>query len=275
MLVIIGLIIGGVLVGQDLVDAGTVRAQITQIEKYNQAVNTFYGKYDALPGDINSADATQYGLIARSGVRGLGDANGMLEGNNGSVIGAAVTSGELALFWADLTTTKLIEGNFTNPCCGSGLTSTVIYKYLPAARVGNGNFVYVYTGGSCCGGGWIADYKGNFFGISVLTSVTGGAWPISNPGLTVQQAYKIDTKIDDGFPQKGNVTAQYVNEALSFSFPQWAAGGGVAGASGTGATTGSPTTCYDNGGAAGLPQTYSITQNNGSGMNCALSFKFH
>ena len=62
VLVIIGLIVGGVLVGQNLIAAATVRAQITQIEKYNQAVNTFYGKYQALPGDMNVATASQYGF---------------------------------------------------------------------------------------------------------------------------------------------------------------------------------------------------------------------
>jgi prepilin-type N-terminal cleavage/methylation domain-containing protein len=45
VLVIIALIVGGVLVGKDLISAAYVRAQITQIERFNTAVNTFYGKY--------------------------------------------------------------------------------------------------------------------------------------------------------------------------------------------------------------------------------------
>jgi len=55
VLVIIGLIVGGILVGQDLIHAAEVPAQITQIEKYNQAVNTFRGKYGDLPGDRGPA----------------------------------------------------------------------------------------------------------------------------------------------------------------------------------------------------------------------------
>ena len=73
MLVIIGLIVGGVLVGQDLIRAAEVRATISQIEKYNTAVNTFRGKYDALPGDISNA--AQYGFVARAGTQGRGDGN--------------------------------------------------------------------------------------------------------------------------------------------------------------------------------------------------------
>ena len=33
-----------------------------------------------------------------------------------------------------------------------------------------------------------------------------------------------------------------------------------------------PLSCYD--GAAGLPEKYSLGQNNGTGLNCALSFQF-
>jgi hypothetical protein len=41
----------------------------------------------------------------------------------------------------------------------------------------------------------------------------------------------------------------------------------------TTATTGSSSSCYDNGNVAGAQQRYAITQSDGSGMNCALSFK--
>ena len=62
VLVIIGLIVGGVLVGQDLIRASEVRATITQIEKYNTAVNTFHAKFNAIPGDMSLVIATQFGF---------------------------------------------------------------------------------------------------------------------------------------------------------------------------------------------------------------------
>jgi prepilin-type N-terminal cleavage/methylation domain-containing protein len=65
VLVIIGLIVGGVLVGRDLISAAAVRAQVSQIEKYNTAVNTFRAKYGALPGDISATAAAQFGLTTR------------------------------------------------------------------------------------------------------------------------------------------------------------------------------------------------------------------
>jgi prepilin-type N-terminal cleavage/methylation domain-containing protein len=65
VLVIIGLIVGGVLVGQNLIAAAAVRAQISQIEKYQTAANAFRGKYGYLPGDIPNPYATQFGFQSR------------------------------------------------------------------------------------------------------------------------------------------------------------------------------------------------------------------
>jgi prepilin-type N-terminal cleavage/methylation domain-containing protein len=81
VLVIIGLIIGGGLVGRDLLNAATIRAQLSQIEKYNTAVNTFRGKYGYLPGDIPDPVASQYGFAARGPFPGEGDGNGIIQGN--------------------------------------------------------------------------------------------------------------------------------------------------------------------------------------------------
>src|SRR5665213_3308988 len=62
VLVIIGLIVGGILVGQDLIKAAEVRAQISQIEKYSSAVNTFRAKFAAIPGDMALITANQFGF---------------------------------------------------------------------------------------------------------------------------------------------------------------------------------------------------------------------
>jgi prepilin-type N-terminal cleavage/methylation domain-containing protein len=80
VMVIIGLIIGGVVVGRDLISAAGVRAQISQIEKYQAAVNTFRGKYGYLPGDIPNPVASQYGFYSRGTNTGQGDGNGLIEG---------------------------------------------------------------------------------------------------------------------------------------------------------------------------------------------------
>src|ERR1700759_2898335 len=81
VLVIIGLIVGGILVGQDLIKAAEVRAQISQIEKYNSAMNTFRAKFAAIPGDMPPAVANQFGFTTGTncvGTFGQRDGNGLL-----------------------------------------------------------------------------------------------------------------------------------------------------------------------------------------------------
>ena len=91
----------------------------------------------------------------------------------------------------------------------------------------------------------------------------------STPGLTVQQAYSIDKKLDDGLPITGNVVAAYLN---SNNF-MWGTTGLGNVPPPTGATAGSPTSCFDNGNSGGAQQQYSLSQNNGVGVNCPLSFR--
>src|ERR1700735_3876394 len=102
VLVIIGLIVGGVLVGQDLIRAAEIRATISQIEKYNTAVNTFRGKYNGIPGDLTYASATAFGLmpagsaLTNGGNAGLGDGNGLIDGGAANTVAFV---GEPVMFW--------------------------------------------------------------------------------------------------------------------------------------------------------------------------------
>jgi hypothetical protein len=58
VLVIIGLIVGGILAGRELIRSAELTKIITQKTSYETAVNTFKGKCNELPGDMT--DATKY-----------------------------------------------------------------------------------------------------------------------------------------------------------------------------------------------------------------------
>jgi len=274
VLVIIGFIVGGVLLGQDLIRSAETRATISQIEKYNTAVNTFRGKFNALPGDLNGQVATQFGFAARGALPGEGDGNGIMEsvyGTNGTTYGCLETVGENAMFWVDLTTANglnlnLIDGGFntanstTQPATPSIITGTGLNLYLPEAKLGRGSYIYVWSQNSV-----------NYFGISGISKLYNYGALYAYRSITVRQSYDMDTKIDDGLPQSGRITAQ----ALLSQNPGWL------GASDTSATGGGPGTCYDNSSGAawwtginGATQHYSIEVNNGNGANCELSFQF-
>jgi len=285
-MVIIGLIIGGILVGQNLIQAAAVNAQISQINKYQTATHLFETKYGYLPGDIPEPYATQFGFLTRGAFAGEGDGNGVLEGNCDNVAGANQPfydgCGETATLWVDLTTANLTDNgisykgvNYPNPTtpnsiAGSLTLSSVpsLFQWLPTAKIGSNNFVYVYSLNRL-----------NYFAVSTVTKLGYTIQSISNPGLTVQQAYTIDSKIDDGLPQSGFVTACYYNSAVVANVNVWAAGSNQQGANGgnnciatTTATPYATTNCYDNNNVAGT-QTYS-TAKNANALNCALSFQF-
>jgi type II secretory pathway pseudopilin PulG len=121
MLVIIGLIIGGVLVGQSLISAATVRAQITQIEKYNTAANTFYGKYGYLPGDIPDPTASSFGFASRGVNAGEGDGNGVIEsGFCVEALEAALMNGAPDIFNSDQGS-QFTASAFTDVLAASGI----------------------------------------------------------------------------------------------------------------------------------------------------------
>jgi prepilin-type N-terminal cleavage/methylation domain-containing protein len=261
VLVIIGLIAGGVLVGQELITAAAIRAQISQIEKYNTAVNTFRGKYDNyLPGDITSTEAAQFGLTARTGALGQGDGNGLITGPTGINPPPDVKQGggETGLFWVDLSAASLIDGSFSTATATSipSMTATTVGLYMPAAKLGQGNFIYVYTDGSV-----------NWFGFSGVSSTASPGNINGTANITVMQAFKIDSKIDDGFPASGNVISQYL-------FCPGRGGCGMDSITVTKADSPAASgngDCYDNTTTQGA---YAVWIDNGMDVTCALSFKF-
>lgn len=281
VLVIIGLIIGGVLVGRDLIAAATVRAQISQIEKYNSAVNTFRGKYGYLPGDIPDPYATQFGFAPRGQYAGEGDGNGIIEGIHSDApsqnFGYCISGGESAMVFVDLSVAGLIEGGFSaaSPTVDSSPSGTSLAAYFPAAKIGKGNYISVWSGGWKMLWNDSGSDDQNYFGIQPITSIS-SCYPSTNAAnIPVQQAYTIDMKIDDGLPQSGRVTALF-NGVLYI----WAGSTTVSGPFTT-ATAGSATTCFDNSatasgtpGVGGANQHYSVEINSGTGPNCALSFRF-
>ncbi len=300
VLAIVGLVAGGVLIGKDLIAAAALRSQITQLEQYRVSLNTFRIKYgNHLPGDIAEPAASMFGFQPRGNTRGTGDGNGILE--RGVTCGHYKQgSGETGVFWADLSDAKLISGDFSTMTTAEEPDNFITHSgdelnaYYPRAKIGGGNFIYVWSGGSNktvnpCNG---PSDNTNYFGISsIMTMVNGLIYPGSggSAGLTVHQAYSLDQKLDDGLPNAGAITTMtsgdgQVNFAKKPLGP-WFYGASIMTATGylptVAATVGTADTCYDNStssdgqtAAQGNAMHYSTQMNGGSGNNCALSFRF-
>ncbi len=197
VLVIIGLIVGGVLVGQDLIKAAEIRATISQIEKYNASVNTFRTKYNGMPGDLTADNAVAFGFVTRAGTAGRGDGNGLIDTSTGS---GQVFGQEPALFWNDLSVANLVDGNFIGIDAGAplGVASEKVSTVIPPAKLGRGNYITVGSTGGL-----------NYYMLAGIQSVSAssGAYALGT-NLTPIQAYNIDVKLDDGLPLTGTVQAR-------------------------------------------------------------------
>jgi prepilin-type N-terminal cleavage/methylation domain-containing protein len=191
VLVIIGLILGGILVGQNMIRAAELRATISQIEKYSAAVNTFRGKYNGIPGDTNRA--TRFFNYAGAA---NGDGDGLLEDGNGAIL---LITGEMAHFWIQLGAADMIDGNFSL-CAAANPT---LATHFPEAKNGKGGIV-AYTQGSL-----------NHFHIGVQTPATAVATcalsTAYNDALKPEDAFTIDQKLDDGVATTGQVVDVYNN----------------------------------------------------------------
>lgn len=194
VLVIIGLLIGGIMVGKDLVRAGSIRNFTAQIEKYNAAGAAFRGKFRLLAGDLRPEEATQYGFATRTGAIGQGDGNGILEGcaQSSQRLGC-----ETALFWRDLLEAHMIPSGSaiaTNAAVDGTLGGFDIDAYLPKSPMRSGGSVLVYARNSR-----------NMFYISQITAVSNNGTVTTAAHLSPQEAKNLDDKMDDGAPDNGIV----------------------------------------------------------------------
>ncbi|MCK5295370.1 MAG: prepilin-type N-terminal cleavage/methylation domain-containing protein [Alphaproteobacteria bacterium] len=76
VLILIGLIIGGVLKGQELVNSTRLKMTVTQWDAVKAAVNTFQDKFDAIPGDYSKSES--YIETVANGGAANGDGNGRI-----------------------------------------------------------------------------------------------------------------------------------------------------------------------------------------------------
>lgn len=204
VLVIIGLIIGGVLVGQDLIRAAEIRAQITQIEQYNAAVNTFRNRFNGMPGDIRNA--TEFFPTAQWASMRNGNGNRQLEYVTNAASGLAPTTaatyssvdvtaplhvGEVLQFWHHLSAAELINGSF-NGTGGSGANTdnfgTLAFSFPTTRLDRNGVGVFASEGR-------------NYYQLGVIS---GSNYNVE-ASLTPEEAFNIDSKVDDGRPTTGSV----------------------------------------------------------------------
>ncbi len=217
VLVILGLLVGGVLSGQSLIRAAELRSISAEYSRYFTATQSFRDKYFALPGDMNNA--TQFWGRQNSNADCVTNsasavtANGSCDGNgNGNVFEAAGASlsGEQFQLWRQLQLAGLVEGTYTGYAGSAGAAHAVIGTNAPRSRITNVGWSIAYD-----------DCSGNAERYAVCMGnnyVLGRASTTGHPTLaflTPEEAWNIDTKLDDGKPAQGKVIARFWNNACA------------------------------------------------------------
>lgn len=198
VMIIIGLLIGGVLKGQQLIENAKITAVITELKGFQVAMISFQNTYGGLPGDMRNAQARLSGCAA-------GNANFCRGGNGDAIVGAVsdnimiFNSGgdtENTQFWKHLALADLVTGidpsaNPANPAWGSNFPSSSL----------RGGYHVLYNNDR-----WgNAEYGHNFRMQNTLTNPSVGN--VGDQPLSPLQAFQIDIKIDDGKPNSGVISS--------------------------------------------------------------------
>ncbi len=206
VMIIIGLLLGGVLKGQELIENSRTTATIAQIKGYMAAYNSFIDTYGGTAGDMSNATTR---------LQGCTGANNCVNGQGNSIVGdfgpagggfealnqAGVTTlprVETSMFWKHLALADLITGidptsNPTNPAWGES---------HPSSALRGGYHIFYSASSGDYGSGHVLRLQSP---VNASASSGGaGAFPLSPI-----RARAIDLKMDDGMPDQGSVTADF------------------------------------------------------------------
>ncbi len=195
VLVIVGLLIAGILKGQELITNAQVTSTIQQMEAISGAINTFKQNYGSYPGDMANA-VNRLSNCAAPCADGNGDSDIELAVGAAGALGDEANNVFLHMSAADLIT---------------NMDGTNVYAFgqaLPLAAIGGG-YKMGQVGGAGIGnpvGFTAADFRsGKYLLVVAAPNVAANA---AGAGvLTPTQGGRIDRTLDDGTPNSGSVIA--------------------------------------------------------------------
>lgn len=196
VMIIIGLLIGGILKGQELIANAQITNAVTQIKGMDGAVATFRETYNAFPGDMTSATTRIAGCDTDTTCEDAVAANG---GGNGRIdvqVGDSLATGtnEGFLFFNQMRVADLI----------TGMTGTDDLNFgggLPSASIGGGFTIGHTSAGTAVTLPQSLARAGHY--LALVGSAEGLA--DTEGVLSASQAARIDRKLDNGAPNSGSV----------------------------------------------------------------------
>jgi prepilin-type N-terminal cleavage/methylation domain-containing protein len=200
VMIIIGILIGGILKGQELITNARITSTTSQMEALSAAKNDFQNQYNALPGDMANANTR----LPNCAVCTNGNGNGVL----GVGVGAA-PAGEAIEFFIDLA-----ASGYITQMTGAQLVAQFGVG-LPTAPVGGGFAVGQYVTGTNPTSFPNTIRQGVYITLQGQAAAVGAG----NGVVTPTQAQRIDTKLDDGTPDTGGVVVDNANGCVQAGAP--------------------------------------------------------
>lgn len=212
VLVIIGLIVSGIMVGQSLIVAAQIHQQVKQLQEYTLAYNTFEMKYNCIPGDCRHA--TDYFPTSTNG-----NGDGLLEDSSGYD-----TDGQFDLEKPAFFTQLILAGFITS----DSQQQTLGYPEPKFPHESGQGFMAAsaFDANAPSGASLFTSQSDDYFGLNDwrmgLYFAIGNpkrpwGWKNDNHGIfTPLVTSLLDSKIDDGKPQTGNFqggTIEWTNRA--------------------------------------------------------------
>ena len=188
VLVIIGLLLGGVLKGQELINSAKVKSLATDFRNIPVYIYGYQDKFKAIPGDDRMAASH----VCVAGVKD-GDGNGLID----SSWNDATVTAEAYVFWQHIRLAGLATGSTTPGAA----------DYLPVNAVAG--TIGIQSGTTCGQAGSTATCPGNF--ITPIKDTAGaairGTYIICSPNILGKFAKQLDIQMDNGDTGTGGMLA--------------------------------------------------------------------
>lgn len=195
VMIIIGLLIGGILKGQELINNARVSSSVSQIKAVEAAINTFKDKYAAYPGDIVATTA-RIPNCAAAPCSTAGDGDSLIEvtGNDAGAVAANIEGGRAFIH---LAAAGVLSSGGVDPIAAWAAGTALPDLNLGGKIMVGYNLATVATTGLANGGNLSGHYLAVGGAGTVMTTVSLKAANVAN----------IDRKLDDGAPNVGSVQA--------------------------------------------------------------------
>lgn len=213
VLTLLALVLGAIIVGDSMIRGSQLRSISNEFSQYTKSIAEFRDKYMSLPGDF--ADAQSFFGVSPicPSASSAGTCNGNGNGKiNDQAYTTALNGSEQFLAWHHLYMAKMIDQRVNGTTGPLGHADRFPGVNIPSSKLS--------------GAGWgLTNNTGEIPAFASDVPINTALWlggrsetatnNRQRPLLTTREAYNIDLKFDDGYPNMGKIIAQTASGSCS------------------------------------------------------------